>query len=116
MNVCIFVGRLTKTPELKQMTDGTAICEFNIAVNRHNNGADYPRLKAYGKDAENLAKYKKQGDLLAVQCHLKTGSYEKDNKTIFTNDFIIDRIKYLTAGNNENNPTPNAEYFGGYDF
>lgn len=123
MNIFQFIGRLTKNPELKYLPDQTAVCEFNIAINRKNNGADFPRLKAYGKEAENLEQYKRQGDLIAVTGHVKTGSFEKDDRVIYTQDLIVDHIEYLTSkremkaeARNETEPAPKAEYFGNYDF
>lgn len=123
MNTLIFIGRLTKDPEVKYMTNQTAVCEFNIAIDRGKDGADFPRLKAFGKEAENLERFKKRGDLIGIQGHVKTGSYEKDGKTIYTQDLIADRIEYLTSkretkaeAHGETEPTPNAEYFGNYNF
>lgn len=115
MNTLIFIGRLTKTPEVKYTTGQVAVCEFNIAIDRGKDGADFPRLKAFGKEAENLERYKKRGDLIGIQGHIKTGSYEKDGKTFYTQDLIADRIEYLSS-KKEAEPTPNAEYFGGFDF
>lgn len=123
MNTLIFIGRLTKDPEVKYMTNQTAVCEFNIAIDRGKDGADFPRLKAFGKEAENLERFKKRGDLIGIQGHVKTGSYEKDGKTIYTQDLIADRIEYLTSkretkaeARGETEPTPNGEYFGNYNF
>lgn len=119
MNTFIFIGRLTKNPELRYTPDQKAACEFNIAIDRgKDKGADFPRIKAFGREAENLERFKKRGDLIGIQGHIKTGSYEKDGKTVYFQDLIADRIEYLTSKkeNAETEPTPNAEFFGGYDF
>lgn len=107
MNNCTFTGRLTRDPELKYTANSQmAVCEFNIAIGRgKDKGTDFPRFKAFGKEAENLEKFKKKGDLIGIEAHVRTGSYEKDGKTIYTMDLIADRIEYLTKAE----PTPPTE-------
>lgn len=107
MNKCIFIGRLTRDPELKYTANSqTAVCEFNIAIDRgKDKGADFPRFKAFGKEAENLEKFKKKGDLIGIEAHVRTGSYEKDGRTEYVQEHIADRIEYLTKAE----PTPPTE-------
>ena len=109
MNNCVFIGRLIKDPELKYTPNSQmAVCEFNIAIGRgKDKGTDFPRFKAFGKEAENLEKFKKKGDQIGIEAHVRTGSYEKDGKTIYTMDLIADRIEYLAKSDKE--PTPPAE-------
>lgn len=120
MNQFNFIGRLTKDPELRYTTGQTAVCEFNIAITKDKNHSDFPRLKCFGKEAENFEKFKKKGDLVGITGHITTGSYEKDGKRIFTQDLIADRIEYLSSAKD---PVPNTEYFqngddgnGNFDF
>ena len=113
MNTCVFIGRLTKDPETRQAGD-TTVCDFNIAIDRGKSGADFPRIKAFGKEAENLAKFKKKGDLLGIQAHIRTGSYLKDGQTVYTQELIADRVEYLTK--TETEPVPDPVAFGDFAF
>lgn len=109
MNKCVFIGRLTRDPELKYTSNSQmAVCEFSIAIDRgKDKGADFPRFKALGKEAENLEKFKKKGDQIGIEAHIRTDSYEKDGRTVYTQDLIADRIEYLTKSEKE--PAPSAE-------
>ncbi len=41
-NRCTFLGRLVRSPELRNTQSGTALCNATIAVNRKRNGEDEP--------------------------------------------------------------------------
>lgn len=101
MNSFILIGRLTKNPELRYTAGQTAVCDFNIAIKRDKENSDFPRIKCFGKEAENLERFKKKGDLIAIAGHVRTGSYLKDGATVYTQDLIADRIEYLASGKAE---------------
>lgn len=69
LNQCTFLGRLTRTPELRHTGTGKAVISFTLAVDRDrpdrdgNWSADFVDLVAWDKMAEKVAKYEK-GDLL----------------------------------------------------
>lgn len=95
MNQVILTGRLTKDPETRH-TANTVICTFSIAVDRDGEKTDYPRIKVFGKQAENCEKYLKKGRLCGVRGSLQTGSYtDKNGATVFTTDVIADRVEFL---------------------
>lgn len=112
MNIAIITGRITKDIELKY-TSGTqkAVAQFNVAVERYGDGTDFPRVKAFGKVAENLSNYCHKGSKILVRGRTETGSYEKDGKTIYTQEIIADAIEYLDNKKSEivpDNPGPKA--------
>ena len=64
-------GNLTKDPELSYTPQQTAVCKFTLAVNRprrngEDQGADFPRITVWGKQAENCARYLSRGSKAAV--------------------------------------------------
>lgn len=99
MNSVELIGRLTKDPEVKYSAgqNQTAVCRFTLAVQREGReGADFIRCVAFGKSAENLAKYKKKGAQIAILGRIQTGSYEdRDGRTVYTTDIIADRVEYI---------------------
>lgn len=99
MNSVELIGRLTKDPEVKYSAgqNQTAVCRFTLAVQREGReGADFVRCVAFGKAAENLAKYKKKGAQIAILGRIQTGSYEdRDGRTVYTTDIIADRVEYI---------------------
>lgn len=91
MNKIDLTGRLTRVPELKQTENGSAYCNFTLAVRRpYSKGeTDFFDCTAWRRDAEFLAKYIQRGQLVAVSGYLRTRKYEdKDgnNRTAF---FIV---------------------------
>lgn len=119
MNTVLFIGRLTKDPEVRYTAEKQmAVCDFTIAVARgKDKESDFPRFRCFGKEAENLERFKKKGDLIGITGHVRTGSYLKDGTTVYTQDLIADRIEYLaSSGKKEEEPAPNAEFFGDIDF
>lgn len=99
MNSVELIGRLTRDPEVKYSAgqNQTAVCRFTLAVQREGReGADFVRCVAFGKAAENLAKYKKKGAQIAILGRIQTGSYEdRDGRTVYTTDIIADRVEYI---------------------
>lgn len=103
MNHIVFMGRLTRKPELKHYDNGTKAARFTIALDRgkdkegKSRGADFPSCVAFGKAAENLVKYCDKGLRVLVQAHVHTGSYDdkETGKTVYTTDFIADRVQFI---------------------
>lgn len=94
MNEWVGIGRLTAKPEV-EYKNGTAISKFTVAIDKTNKEADFIRVTCFGKTAENVARYKKKGEWIAVKGHISTGSYEKDGKRIYTMDVIVDRAEFI---------------------
>ena len=89
MNKALLIGRLTKDPELRATSTGRNVCQFSIAVNRNftnANGereADFINCVVWDKQAENLVKYQKKGNQIAVDGRIQTRNYEdKDGKRV----------------------------------
>lgn len=105
MNQVILIGRMTRDPETRY-TSGSqmAVCMFALAVDRptkqgEEKKADFPRITAFGRQAENCEKYLAKGRLVGVQGRLQTGSYRnKDGVTVYTTDVIADRVEFLEWG------------------
>ena len=82
MNKVVLMGRLTRDPELRATSTGRNVCQFSIAVNRNftnANGereADFINCVVWDKQAENLVKYQKKGNQIAVDGRIQTRNYE----------------------------------------
>lgn len=108
MNKAIFVGNLVRDPELWMMTNGKPRCTFTLAVSRpYNNAqgnrdADFIGCVCFEKRAEVAQKYLTKGRKVLVECHVKTGSYEKDDgkggsQRVYTTEFVVDNIEFLSS-------------------
>ena len=98
-------GRLTRDAEVKysQGENSTAVARFTLAVNRKfkrqgEPDADFINCLAFGKNAEFIEKYFKQGMKAEIQAHVQTGSYtNKDGQKVYTTDFVIDEIDFAES-------------------
>ena len=99
MNKVVLIGRLTDKPELGYTPNTqTAVTKFTIAVDRHGDGADFIRITAYGKQAENTCRYMDKGRQIAIEGRIQTGSYKKDGATVYTTDVIANNVEFLGRG------------------
>lgn len=103
MNKVFLTGRLTADVELKSGAN-VSVANFSIAVDRGkekdgtDKGADFPRCVAFGRTAENLAKYQGKGSNILIEGHLQTGSYtKKDGTKVYTTDVICEKIEWLDS-------------------
>lgn len=123
MNKAILIGRLTRDPELRSTSTGRNVCQFAIAVNRtytNANGereADFINCVVWDKQAENLVKYQKKGNQIAVDGRIQTRNYDdKDGKKVYVTEVLVNNVSFLDAkgsgnsGNDLNNlPEPPVE-------
>jgi single-strand DNA-binding protein len=110
MNKCIFIGNLTKDPELSTTQNGTSYARFTIAVSRRFANADGERVTdfinciAWRSQGENLAKYCHKGDKISVVGELQNRSYEDGNgiKRHIT-EIIADEVEFINTKKNDEN-------------
>lgn len=107
MNQALFTGNLTRDPETRVMTNGKARTTFTVAVTRPytnaagNRDADFIMITAYDKKAELCQKYLSKGRKVLVETRVKTGSYEKDGKRVYTTEFVLNSIEFLSSRDTE---------------
>ncbi len=108
MNKAILIGRLTRDPELRTTPTGRNVCQFSVAVNRtytNANGereADFINCVVWDKQAENLVRYQKKGNQIAVEGRIQTRNYDDANgKKVYVTEVLVNSINFLDAkGNN----------------
>ena len=116
MNKAILIGRLTKDPELRTTPTGRNVCQFSVAVSRNftnANGereADFINCVVWDKQAENLVKYQKKGNQIAVEGRIQTRNYDdKDGKKVYvtaSNISFLDSKGTGATGNTSFNNLP----------
>ena len=99
MNRVLLTGRFSKNPEIKvtQGNNPMTIARFTLAVKRRgkNDEVDWIPCIAFGKTAEFIDKYFKQGMKADIEGRWQTGSYEnKSGQKVYTNDCIVDLIEF----------------------
>ena len=101
-NKVVFLGNLTRDPELKFTQSGTAVGNFDIAVNSsHGSGDDkkeevmFIGVTVWGKQAENCSQYLKKGSQVLVDGRLKLETWQKDEKTCSKHVVIANLVQFL---------------------
>ena len=103
MNKCIFIGRLTKDPVTKNISNGAAVTNFTVAVDRivgegKQKEADYIPIVTWNKLAENCATYLAKGRLVAVEGRMQTRNYENDEgKKVYVTEIVAESVKFLES-------------------
>lgn len=95
MNNVNLIGRLCADPELRYTTEGDAACNFRIAVDRYTKAGkmtDFINIKVFKKDAENCKTYLEKGSQVGIEGNIRSGSYEKDGRTVYTTDVIARHV------------------------
>lgn len=96
MNFCVFIGRLTKDPELRTTQNGKSVTSFSLAVKRIPDGVDFIDCVAWNRAAEIVTKYAKKGHRIAVTGQMRNRSYEdRDGRKVNKSECVIDTLELL---------------------
>lgn len=104
INNVVLVGRLTKDPDLRYTSSGSAVASFTLAVNRtftNQNGnreADFINCVIWRKPAETMANYSKKGTLLGVVGRIQTRSYEnQQGQRVYVQEVVCENFQLLES-------------------
>lgn len=108
LNRAILMGRITKSPELKNTQSGVPVIQISIAVDRdytpkgQEKQTDFINVVAWRGTAEFIAKHFEKGQLIALTGSIQTRSYtdSQGNKRSVT-EVIADQV-YFCGGKNDN--------------
>lgn len=105
-NNFIFIGRLTKSPELRYTSSNKAVTQIDLAVQNGKDDVTFVPITLFEKMAENVCKYCEKGDLIGFQGSVKNHNWE-DSKGVKHYDytFMANRMSFLqTKTNNQQEP------------
>ena len=103
MNQLLFVGRLVRNPEIKEMEDGKKVSGITLAVPRtykNMNGeydTDFIDVNLWGGFADNVVEYCHKGDLLGIKGSLNSRSIEEDGKKRNVLEVRAEKVTYLSS-------------------
>ncbi len=102
-NKVVLIGNLTKDPELTTSPSGVSVCRFSIAVTRSYTDSDGERQTdffncvAWRGLGENIAKYTKKGNKVAVFGSIQLRNYEDNQGAKRTAvDIVVNDVEFLT--------------------
>ena len=116
LNKVLLIGNLTKDPELRYTPNGTAVCDFRIAVNRvyttNNEKKEetcFIDINVWGRQAESVSKYLQKGSSAFIEGRLQLDQWEdrETGKARSRMRVVADRVQFL------NSPRSNTEFAPG---
>ncbi len=108
MNKIFLIGRITNDVNLSETNSGISVCRISIAVNRRRTGdgepqTDFFNVTAWRGLADNVAKYCKKGNKIAVTGSIQIRQYEANDGTKRTAvDVVAEDVEFLTPKPQEN--------------
>ena len=117
MNKVIMMGRLTRNPEIRysQGDSQTAIARFSLAVDRRfkRQGdtvtADFFNWTAFGRQAEFVEKYLKQGSKILLTGRIQNDNYtNKEGQKVYSVQVMTEEIEF--AESKSSSSTGNDSY------
>lgn len=104
LNVVVFMGNLTKDPELRYTPGGTAVATTDLAINRKYAGKDgsqkeevtFIPLEAWARTAEVMSEYAKKGSCVAVEGRMRMETWEgKDGQKRSRLVAVVERCQLI---------------------
>lgn len=116
MNKVILMGNLTRDPEIRyaQGEKSMAIARFSLAINRRfsregETNVDFFNCTAFGKQAEFVEKYFRQGSRMLLVGRIQNDNYtNKNGEKVYSVQIMADEIEFAerkqAGGNNNSEP------------
>lgn len=116
MNQVSIVGRLVRTPELRESEKHKKLTFITLAVNRafkNLNGeyeTDFIDCMLWDKVALNTVEYCKKGDIVSVRGRLQSRIIEKDGERRSVMEVIGERITFISSANRRTEDCAEVEF------
>lgn len=104
LNKVFLIGNLTRDPELRYATSGTAVANFSLAINRFYTAANgekrqdtcFVRVVSWGKQAEVCSRYLNKGRPVFVEGRLSSRSWESPSgEKRTTIEVVAERVQFI---------------------
>lgn len=109
-NNFIFIGRLTKSPELRYTSSNKAVTQVDLAITNTKDDTTFVPITTFGKTAENICEYCEKGDLIGFQGSVKNHNWEdnKGNKH-YDYTFMANKMSFLQSKSNSQTEQKKSE-------
>ncbi len=110
INKVILLGNLGKDPEVKYTPQQMAVCRFSLATGERRKDqsgqwvdhTEWHNIVAFGKTAENCARFLKKGRQVFVEGKIRTNKWQdKEGKDRYTTEILADTIQFIGSGKGE---------------
>ena len=114
----IFVGNLTKDPELRVTQSGKSVCSFSVAVKRRRQDVtDFHDCVAWEKTGEAISKYFQKGKEILVEGELQRRSYtDKEGNKRWVTELVVDSFSFTGRKDDDDlRSRKQSGYSGGFE-
>ena len=101
-NKVMLMGNLTRDPELRYTSNGSAVTSFGLAVNRKFKQGDewkedvcFVDITVWGKQGENCAEYLSKGRPAFVEGRLQYSTWENDGQKRSKLEVVANTVQFL---------------------
>lgn len=109
INHVVIIGNLTRDPELRSLPSGMSVCSLRIACNERRKDSstgewgerpNYFDVTVWGKQGENVARFKAKGDPVAIDGRLEWREWEERGagKKRQAVQIVADTVQFLGRG------------------
>lgn len=113
LNKAQLIGRITRDPELKTLTNGTPVVRFGIATNYSFKGKDgikkeqvqFHNCVIFGKRAEIFKEYVTKGQEMYVEGRIEHRAWEKDGVKKTATEIMVNDFQFGQRANKDNRET-----------
>jgi single-strand DNA-binding protein len=104
INRVVLVGRLTRDPELRELSSGRSACRLRVALNSRRRDADgeyherphFFDVGTFGLQAESVSRYLGKGSLVAIDGRLEWSEWETaDHQRRQAVSVVADSVQFL---------------------
>lgn len=97
-------GHLARDPELRTTNGGQSVCKITVATSRKwrdkssgdtKEEVSWIPVTAWGRTAENIAKYLGKGSAILIEGRMRTFDYEKDGRKVYSWELVAENMQFL---------------------
>lgn len=114
INNCVYMGRLTRDPELRHTTTNKAVASFTLAVDRDGKdaGTDFIPCIAWEKKGEFISRFFRKGNMMAVEGEMRSRTYEdkQTGKKHAVLECRVSKVSFTGERKTEEPTAPQAGY------
>lgn len=121
LNKVLLIGNLTRDPEIRYTSTGTAVTDLRLASNRRYKSATgedkeevvYVTVSVWGRQAETSGEYLSKGSPVLIEGRLRLDEWEKDGQKMSKLGVVAERVQFLSAPRKASMSDGPGEYRGG---
>ena len=115
-NKVMLMGNLTRDPELRYTSNGSAVTSFGLAVNRKfKQGEEWKEdvcfvdITVWGKQGENCAEYLSKGRPAFVEGRLQYSTWESDGQKKSKLEVVANTVQFLGSRSDSHGETSSGQ-------